>query len=102
MPLLFEKFPTIFNSTIFTWANFIWAYEVFWSRALSVEAPWISQNNNQYLQSKHILSKNNEEEEMEEMETFSENNRRIAALVPVIDLLNHSPTSKVTFFTGNF
>lgn len=98
MPLLFDKYPETFDSNIFTWNNFIWAYEIFWSRALSIEAPWLNIQDKHYLQSKHILSREQEEEEEEEEK---ETNNRIAALVPVIDLLNHSPSSKVTYFTGN-
>ncbi|PRP77191.1 hypothetical protein PROFUN_13377 [Planoprotostelium fungivorum] len=35
-PALFESHPKLFQKNLFTWKHFTWAYQVFWSRALSV------------------------------------------------------------------
>ena len=102
VPSLCLRYPNYFDSNIFTLDNFIWAYQVFWSRALSIEAPWLTGQHLEFLQSRHFLSNEEQSEEtINSNVTPNDSVTRIAALVPIIDMLNHNHNSKITFFTGN-
>lgn len=91
----FDVCVSFFDSNIFTWRNFLWAYEIFWSRALTVSAPWWKDRPSlQYLQAYHQAD---EDDIAEEVSNIPKDH--MAALVPIVDMLNHSLTSKISYFT---
>ncbi len=61
VPPLIKALPSVFNEHTFSFDRFIWAYQIFWSRALSVSAPWWKNRESQFLQTKHQV-----EEEFDE------------------------------------
>jgi hypothetical protein len=62
-----------------------------------VSAPWWKDRQSQFLQTKHRANKLEDDDSLELSSTRDSDH--MAALVPVVDMLNHSPTSQITYFT---